>query len=66
MNKSVKRINPLFEAAATKTLEKANNNSLDTVNKCPVCQDQMQILSCNGIDAFVCKKHRVVLPTQDA
>jgi len=66
MANKVNRINPLFEAAATKRIETANNNSLDTVNKCPVCQDQMQILSCNGIDAFVCKKHRVVLPTQDA
>jgi len=58
-------INPLFETSSTKNTEVATSNSLDHVDKCPVCHEPMKILACSGIPAFVCLKHRIVLPTRD-
>lgn len=69
-----KRINPLYteqvEVSATETehpifKETAKYNSLDSVENCPICEKRMQVLSCNGIQSFVCREHRIALPTKD-
>lgn len=60
------RINP-FDKVTASTKESASYNSIDAIDKCPVCQKQMRVLqsASAGIDVFVCLEHRVVLPTQD-
>lgn len=61
------RINPLFEASETteNTKETAGYNSLESVERCPICNKPMEVLSCNGIPAHVCRVHRIALPTRD-
>lgn len=66
MSTHVQRTNPLQVTA--KHTETANNNTIDNIDQCPVkeCKTPMRVLSCNGIDAFVCLTHRIALPTKDA
>ena len=63
----VHRINPLVESTADteKKKEMANHNSLDSVDKCPICSKQMKVLSANSIPSFVCLEHRISFPTKD-
>lgn len=63
----VKRLDPLNpEVSSVKTQVTANNNSINNVDCCPVCDKQMRLLECNGIPSFVCLEHRVALPCKDA
>jgi hypothetical protein len=61
-----KRISPFeVEKAHVKKIEKANNNSVDSVEYCPICSTKMRVLDANGILANVCIPHRIALPTEN-
>lgn len=63
----VHRLNPLLDtnSDSAKNKEIAHHNSLDSVDKCPICSKQMKVLSANGIPSFVCLDHRISFPTKD-
>jgi len=63
----IKRIDPLNpETASLRSQVTANNNSIHTVDMCPVCDRQMRLLECNSIPSYVCLEHRIALPAKDA
>lgn len=53
-------INPLKEEARAE--QTANNNSIDSVDECPVCQKKMLLREVNRHNCYVCLEHRIVLP----
>ncbi len=63
----MKRVNPLIESAncPEKAREMAKHNTLESVEKCPICAKAMQILSANKIPSYVCLADRISFPTKD-
>ena len=60
-----KRLNPFDISDQPRAKEIANHNSLDAVERCPICDAQCQILMVNDIPTNVCIPHRISLPTKD-